>query len=484
MQTDTQINVEQYNADDYIDLAGMAGDYLRCLKKYWFQFLLLLIAAVAVTVAYFNWSYVPSYTAKITYAVNKTGDTGIDASIAKWLSNAVPVISVSSEFTEELLEKVEKDSVNMGYWLSSQYTDGANLFSVSVNSNNYKNANMILDSFERIYPSWADKSNGSVELEIVDKSEASAQPTNPYSLLKYVFYGFAAGCALAFCFATFSVLTIKTVRKESDMKKITNKSCITRIPEVKLKKREKSKKSQLLISNKRINWGFKQSLLAAQSRIDNYMSRNGNKVLLITSTIPQEGKSMMAVNLALASVQNGKKTVIIDGDMRNPSVAKLFGFDGEMKGLSDYFAQKADPDEIIINSGKLSVIHAGTNRGGVSGILSDVMMQDLMRYLRKAYDVIIIDTPPSHMFSDAAILSEYADSVVYIVRNDSAEIKEIKDGISSFIQNQKLLGYIINRSQGGFSTYGKYGYSKYGHYGKYKRYINVDESSMNTEDSL
>jgi len=56
--------------------------------------------------------------------------------------------------------------------------------------------------------------------------------------------------------------------------------------------------------------------------------------------------------------------------------------------------------------------------------------------------------------------------------------------MSAFIQNRKLLGYIINRNPGGFSSYGKYGYSKYGHYGKYKRYIDLDESSLNTEDSL
>ena len=64
------------------------------------------------------------------------------------------------------------------------------------------------------------------------------------------------------------------------------------------------------------------------------------------------------------------------------------------------------------------------------------------------------------------------------------EIKEVKDGIAPFIRSDKLLGYVINRNPGSFSSYGKYGYSRYGHYGKYKRYISMDESSLNTEDSL
>ena len=70
---------------------------------------------------------------------------------------------------------------------------------------------------------------------------------------------------------------------------------------------------------------------------------------------------------------------------------------------------------------------------------------------------------------------------------DYASVREIQEGISPFIQNEKLLGYVINQSQGSLSSYGKYGkygYSKYGHYGKYKRYIKTEEDSMNTEDLL
>ena len=262
------------------------------------------------------------------------------------------------------------------------------------------------------------------------------------------------------------------------------------IPDVKIKKRSKSTKSQLLISKKRIDWGYKQSLLSAQSRLDMQMEKNGQKVLLVSSTLPQEGKSHMSVNLALAALQNDKKTVIIDGDMRNPSVGRMFGFEGKSLGLSDYFEGKADVEEIMIKSGNLSVISAGTKNGGISGIISDSKMQDLMEYLRRNFDFIVIDTPPAGLFSDADILAKYADTVLYVVRYDHASVKEIQEGMSSFIQNNKLLGYVINQSHGSLSSYGKYGkygyskYGHYGHYGKYKRYIKTAEKEMNTEDSL
>ena len=69
-----------------------------------------------------------------------------------------------------------------------------------------------------------------------------------------------------------------------------------------------------------------------------------------------------------------------------------------------------------------------------------------------------------------------------------AAVRQIREGIAPFIQNQKLIGYLINRNPGGFSSYGKYGrygsYSRYGHYSKYKRYIELDEKEMNTEETL
>ena len=110
-----------------------------------------------------------------------------------------------------------------------------------------------------------------------------------------------------------------------------------------------------------------------------------------------------------------------------------------------------------------------------------------MVYLRKKYDFIVIDTPPSGLFSDASILAGYGDQVLYVVRYDTADIREIREGIAPFSDGGTLAGYVINRSKGSLSSYGrygKYGYSKYGRYGKYKRYRKAEESSMNTEDSL
>lgn len=488
MQTETRTDRNVYSSPEPMDFTEILEDILRCLKRYWIQLLLVLVAAAAVTVAYLNASYKPVYSAKVTYAVNKTGMTENDAALAKRLSSSVAKIYGTFEFQDELFDSIQEKSLDPGKcWISTQYTEGANLFTVTVSSNDFRNVDPVLEAFQQVYPRWADKSNGSVELETVDRVQASQIPDNPYSMIDCAVKGLLVGLVLVAALTFLYAQTLHTVRKEKDMKKVTSKGCIALIPDTKMKKRTNENKSHLLISNKRIDWSFKQSMLSAQSRLDQIMSRQEQKVLLVTSTLPQEGKSLMSVNLALAAVQNGKKTVIIDGDLRNPSVGRVFGFEGKTLGLSDFFDRKADPDEIITRSGELAVIGGGTRTGGVSGIISDEMMEDLMGYLRRVYDFIVIDTPPSGLFSDAAILEKYADTCLYVVRQDMATLHEIQEGIAPFIIENKLAGYLINRSSSSISSYGKYGkygYSKYGHYGKYKRYIKTTETSMNTEDTL
>ena len=128
--------------------------------------------------------------------------------------------------------------------------------------------------------------------------------------------------------------------------------------------------------------------------------------------------------------------------------------------------------------------------------MDEKRMEELMKHLRAEFDYIIIDTPPSYLFSDAAILATYTDSVLYVVRHDMAELPQVKKGMEPFILEDKLIGYILNRSHRGFASYGKYGYGKYGYgkygygrygygkYGSYQKYVKDDEETMNTEDSL
>lgn len=486
MYTENRNNMEQYEDDEIVlDLRGILEDYVRCLKGYWLQLFLVLLTVTALTVTYFNRSYEPFYEAKITYAVERTGDTATDASIAKRLSLSVPSVTALEEFRQDLTENIQEKSLNYNYQFSSVNTEDSNLFTVYLKTNNYKNTNLLMENFKEVYPKWASEITGTVELQIADESLAGKNPSNLYSLPKSAAIGLLAGGAFCFIIATVYAFATKTVRRESDMKKLTVKGCVAMIPEARQKKRLNGQKGQFLITNKHIDWGFKQAVLTAQNRIERQMEKENRHVLLVSSTIPEEGKSLMTLNIALGFSMQDKKVLVIDGDFRSPAIGKILGLEENSHGLSDYFKQECFLKDVIQSKNNLDVICGGSVRGKASSILKQKEMERLMEALVNDYDYIVIDTPPSALFTDAALLSEYADSVLYVVRHDRATTKEIKDGLEPFIRNEKLLGYLINRKPGGYSTYGGYGkYSSYKQYGKYKRYINLDEKSMNTEDSL
>ena len=176
----------------------------------------------------------------MTYAVNKTGDSDTDASIAQRLSNSISVVTKTGDFKDRLFADVEEENVNPNYVISSAYTDNSNLFSVTVTANNYNNANMLLDLLENMYPEWVAGSNGTMELQVVDRALAGENPVNGYSAMKQLVEGVLAGVILCLAIAALYSQLIRTVRKESDMKKITSKGCISLIPEIAVKKREKS----------------------------------------------------------------------------------------------------------------------------------------------------------------------------------------------------------------------------------------------------
>ena len=192
---------------------------------------------------------------------------------------------------------------------------------------------------------------------------------------------------------------------------------------------------------------------------------------------------MTSVNMALAFAQEGMKVALLDGDLRKPSVSELMRLP-EGPGLTEYFRGESTPEEIQVVKDGVTFFRAGQKKGKVSGLIDEEKMNSLLEKLRKEYDVILMDAAPSYVFSDAMILSSYADKVLYVVRVDKADAKEIRVGMNSFEEKEKLIGYVINRDTGGYISQSGYGYGRYGKYQKYRKYAELDEETMNTEDTL
>lgn len=157
--------------------------------------------------------------------------------------------------------------------------------------------------------------------------------------------------------------------------------------------------------------------------------RKSGRVTLLTSSIPEEGKSFVSSNLGYAIASAERKTVILEMDLRRPKITENFLLDKERKGITDYLRGKAEIDEIIQSSvliPELDIIGSGKDVHNPSELLEKKQLAELIGYLREHYDDIIIDSPPLHLVSDALILAKLSDVTLYMVRQGYTKKSELK----------------------------------------------------------
>lgn len=180
------------------------------------------------------------------------------------------------------------------------------------------------------------------------------------------------------------------------------------------------------------------------------------KRMLVTSSEPGEGKSTTTGNLALTFSQDEKKVLLIDCDLRKPSIHKKFRVSNNI-GLSDVILDNSKLDKALIKRNDyLDILPAGKVPPNPSELLGSKALEDLLDELGKKYDVIILDTPPVHAVTDAQILSTKVDGVILVVRAERTKKESVISAKAALDKvNANILGTVLN---GGESSKGKYYY--------------------------
>jgi len=193
--------------------------------------------------------------------------------------------------------------------------------------------------------------------------------------------------------------------------------------------------------------------------------------IMVTSTVPGEGKSFVTANLAVSIAQSIQEHVlIIDCDMRIPSIHKRFGF-GKVPGLSEYLADKTPLEDLMLKTkvDKLSIIPAGKPPHNPSELLSSPKMSALLKEVKERYSdrYIVIDSPPPLLTAETHAMSRQVDGILLVVKYGSTPRKMVSELIE-IIGKEKLLGVVFNNLDMQLTNY--LGYKKYGKYGKKGRF--------------
>lgn len=248
------------------------------------------------------------------------------------------------------------------------------------------------------------------DMKVVDKAQASLVPVTPRSKIVY----------LVSFVASLTFVTLLIGFRESLNQKILYRQeveAITQVPVL----------GEIAFENDAHNIVVedgKQTFISEEFRkIRSALPFLGigsrRKKILVTSSIPGEGKSFIAANLAQTLALTGKKVVLIDMDLNNPSLHKTIGATAG-KGVSEYLTGGADPEEIVVRTSfneNLYFVSTGALPPNPSELLSNGKAEELINYYKDAYDYVVVDTAPVVPVSDAFLLSPVCDTTLYIVRH-------------------------------------------------------------------
>lgn len=173
----------------------------------------------------------------------------------------------------------------------------------------------------------------------------------------------------------------------------------------------------------------------------------GCKCIGITSANRSEGKSMVSINLAMSLAQLGKRVVLIDCDLRIPTVASKLGLKNDV-GLSNYLAgTEADSFLRIYHHGdpRIDVVLAGRIPPDPTMLLGSPAMKNLIKTLRESYDFIILDFPPISLVTDAVLLTDSVDGYLVVVRHNTSEYSKLNETVTQLeFAHAKIIGFVYN----------------------------------------
>ena len=229
-------------------------------------------------------------------------------------------------------------------------------------------------------------------------------------------------------------------------------------------------------------FGIKEAYIKLRTNLMFCMTADGKsqcKVFAITSGRPSEGKSLTAANIAISCAMLGKKTLLIDADLRKPTQRKLWRI-SEKAGLCDFLAKIEPMGTTKVSELPLSIICTGTIPPNPSELLSSDTMKSFIAFCRKTFDYVIIDTPPINTVADAQIVSTFVDGMVMVARSGSTDQEELSAAVDAVnAAGGNLCGIVLNgiNAKTAKNSYkysykygGKYGYKYDGRYSYSNKY--------------
>ena len=502
-------------------------DLKRLVSAIWYKIWIILLTAVVSAVAAFlvtMYFVTPRYQSSAMFYVNnnsfEVGGTSLsiesgDITAAKSLVDSYIVILNTRETLNDVIDYAD---VDLSYeelrdMITAESVNTTEIFEVVVTSTDPREAERIANAISYILPERIKNIIEGTSAKIVDTAIVPTTPSSP-SYVKNTLLFFLRGFVVAVSAVILREIFDITICTEEDTEQISKQPVLASVPDMGApskggyyhygygsKRRGKystasaNQKEPVLIGGG-ISFAATEAYKLLRTKLQfSFTDDSNSRVIGLSSALSGEGKSLTAVNLAYSLSQLDKKVLLIDCDMRRPTLAEKLNIQ-KRPGLSGYLTGQHQLEETIQKCGirndedAFSVIAAGQNPPNPIELLSSTKMTKLLEQLRGHYDYVILDLPPVEEVSDAMAVAKATDGMLLVVRQNYCDRVVLKDAVRQFaFIDAKILGVVYNCTTENGPRYGKgyyrkyyrkYGGKKYGRY--YKRYAEAQNASNNVKE--
>lgn len=304
---------------------------------------------------------------------------------------------------------------------------------------------------------YISKSGFSTDNQILEKAYDSNVPSVPNRKKIYVI-SYAIALLIILFFIALRYLFFNKILTISDINETSNVSVLGSIP----KFSKKIETSKIVITDYPKS-GIAEAFRNIRTKLNFYKIESECRIICVSSTVPREGKTFVSLNLAASFAMLDKKTIILDFDLRKPKIHKSFGVDNK-KGLSTILIGEDKLEDCInhSNTSYLDFITSGVIPPNPAELILSKKLSDIINTLKQNYDIIIIDTPPIGIISDAMLCFKYADNSIFVFRSNISLKKYInlieKEASDNDIQH---LVFVLNDCEKNIYHYSSNYYAGY-----------------------
>lgn len=427
-------------------------DYLRIIKRNWYLILTSTILGILAS-GVISISLPPTYMAstKLFVAIQSSGsvselqqgNTFTESRVQSYVKTVSTPIVLQPVIEEldlsisptALAKKVEATTEPNTVLISIKVSDESPAQSAAIASSVAESLVSAVDRLET--PS--DGNASPIRLSIVEPATAPAMPTSPNKKMNLL-VGTVLGLGLGLLIAMGRTALDKRIRGEADLRRLTDSPLLGGIAF------DRDAENTPLLTQAAPQSPRAESFRQIRTNLQFANIGHSSKVTLVTSSLPGEGKSTTATNMAIALAQAGKRVVLIDADLRRPMVAEYLGLEGGA-GLTTALLGVTELQDLLQPWGAddMHVLTSGQIPPNPSELLGSQAMNDLVGKLEANFDSIIIDAPPLLPVTDAAVLAQKVGGVVLVVGSGKVKSQDLEKAVTSLkLVNADVLGIVLN----------------------------------------